>query len=188
MQAKWIRGGVEPYEGSDADARAVDTRLGRASDRGALLDRALRAKPRDDGLRGLIVRYLASGCADNGLYGVIRETAALLEPIEAHTRELARRFQVDARLALCDVRGVRGDAYDKTLLLLLGQERAEVSLVHDDTTVTVAARFDSGVDLVAMLGLSGGMPTRVSVAAVELDRVVTLVRSGRAFAGGAPGA
>ena len=25
--AKWIRGGVEPYEGADADARVVDTRI-----------------------------------------------------------------------------------------------------------------------------------------------------------------
>lgn len=180
--AKWIRGGVEPYEGCDADARAIDTRMGKASERGEMLDRALRARPREDGLRGLIVRYLASGCDDVGLYGLIREAASELDAIEAHTRELARRFDVDLHLAICDARGVRGDAYDKTLLLLLGQERAEVSLVHDDTTVTVAARFDSGVDLVAMLGLSGGMPTRVSVAANELDRVVSLVRAGRAKA------
>jgi hypothetical protein len=178
--AKWIRGGVEPYEGADADARAIDTRLGKASDRGNILDRALRARPRDDGLRGLIVRYLATGTNDAGLYAMIREAASALDAIEAHTRELARRFEVESDLAICDVRGVRSDAYDKTLLLMLGQERAEVSLVHDDVTVTLAARFDSGVDLVAMLGLSGGMPTRVSVAPNELERVLALLRAGRA--------
>lgn len=175
--AKWIRGGLEPYVGADADARAVDTRIGRPSERGETLDRALRARPRDEGLRGLIVRYLATGAADGGLYGLIRDAAAELDAIEAHTRELARKYVVSGELARADVRGVRADAYDKTLLLLLGQERARVSLVHDDQTVTVAARFDSGIDLVAMLGLSGGMPTRVSVGAAELDRVLRLLEA-----------
>ena len=57
-----------------------------------------------------------------------------------------------------------------------GQRLAPISLVHDETTVTVAARFDSGIDLVAALGLSGGMPTRVSVAARRLDEVIDILR------------
>lgn len=173
--AKWIRGGLEPYPGADEDARAVDTRMGKPSERGETLDRAIRARPRDEGLRGLIVRYLGTGANDTGLYALIREAAAELDHVEAHTRELARKFVVGDDLARVDVRGVRADAYDKTLLLLLGQERASVSLVHDEQTVTVAARFDSGIDLLGMLGLSGGMPTRVSVGAAELDRVVKLL-------------
>ena len=52
---------------------------------------------------------------------------------------------------------------DKTQLLLLGQEREKVSLVIDRDTVTVAARFDSGLNFLELLGLSGGMPTRVSI-------------------------
>lgn len=175
--AKWIRGGVEPYEGADADARAIDTRMGTPTDRGVLLDRALRARPRDDGLRGLIVRYLATGADDVGLRNLIRDAAAELDAIEATTRELARGYVVDPAIAIVDTRGVRADSYDKTLLLLLGQERAPVSLVHDEITVTAAARFDSGIDLVAMLGLSGGMPTRISVSPNELDRVISLVRA-----------
>ena len=74
-------------------------------------------------------------------------------------------------MAVCDAR-VRDHAYDKTALLLMGQELAPISLVHDETTVTVAARFDSGIDLVKMLGLNGGMPTRVSVAAKKLPKVL----------------
>jgi len=66
--------------------------------------------------------------------------------------------------------------YDKTLLLLLGQERARIAVVHDETTVTCAARFDSGVNLLETFGLEGGMPTRVSVPKKELDSV--LVRLG----------
>lgn len=170
--AKWIRGGIEPYPGADADARAVDTRLGKPSERGEVIDRAIRARPRDEGLRGLIVRYLATGASDTGLFALIREAAAELDQVEAHTRELARKYVVGDDLARVDVRGVRADAYDKTLLLLLGQERARISLVHDEQTVTVAARFDSGIDLLGMLGLSGGMPTRVSVEASQLERVL----------------
>jgi hypothetical protein len=57
----------------------------------------------------------------------------------------------------------------------MGQELAPISLVHDETTVTVAARFDSGIDLVRMLGLDGGMPTRVSVEAKRLREVLELL-------------
>ena len=52
---------------------------------------------------------------------------------------------------------------DKTLLLLLGQEREPVSVVIDTENVSVAARFDSGYNFLRLFGLSGGMPTRVSV-------------------------
>jgi hypothetical protein len=65
--------------------------------------------------------------------------------------------------------------------LLLGQERARVALVHDDVTITLAARFDSGIDLLTMLGLQGGMPTRVSVPAARLPDVMSaLVSAGLA--------
>jgi hypothetical protein len=33
--AKWVREGDEPYEGADADARAIDTRLGKPTERTA---------------------------------------------------------------------------------------------------------------------------------------------------------
>jgi hypothetical protein len=52
---------------------------------------------------------------------------------------------------------------DKTLLLLLGQEREPVSVVLDRDNVTIAARFDSGLNFLELLNLSGGMPTRVSL-------------------------
>ena len=51
-----------------------------------------------------------------------------------------------------------------------------MSVVHDDSSVTAAARFDSGVDLLALLGIEGGMPTRVSVPASRLDEVLRRLR------------
>src|SRR5436190_2647292 len=44
--AKWILGGREPYPGADADARAVDTRVGTPGPTAARIDRALRARSR----------------------------------------------------------------------------------------------------------------------------------------------
>ena len=174
--AKWILGGVEPYDGADDDARAIDTRLGQPSERANVIDRALRARPRDDALKGLVVRYLADRCADAALLAQFRQAARALDAKEAEAKKLAARYRIEGNVAICDAR-VRDGIYDKTQLLLLGQELAPMSLVHDETTVTVAARFDSGIDLVRALGLSGGMPTRVSVAAKKLDEVIVALHA-----------
>jgi len=176
--AKWIRGGEEPYEGADADARAIDTRMGKPSERGEIVDRALRARPRDDGLKGLVVRYLVEGAAETSLYRDIRAASEQLAHMEDEARRLAGAYVVERDVAVVDARAAKGP-YDKTLLLMLGQERARVSVVHDATTVTAAAAFDSGIDLLTLLGLEGGMPTRVSVGTNRLEEVVSKLR-GRA--------
>ena len=167
---------MEPYEGADADARAIDTRLGTPSARAVTLDRALRGRPRDDGLRGLIVRYLAEGATDRTLLGEIEHAAGALARFEAESRRLSAAYRVEGDFAVCDATRREG-TYDKTMLLLIGQQKAPISVVHDESTVTVAARFDSGIDLVALLGLDGGMPTRVSVAAKKLPEVLDALRA-----------
>jgi len=169
--AKWIRGGVEPYEGADDDARAIDTRIGTPSDRATPIDRALRARPRDDGLRGLIVRYLAHGAEDREMLRTIEAAAEEMRPREDAARALARSFAVHGDVAFVQVPA--GNApYDKTLLLLMGQERARIAVVSDAVAVTIAARFDSGVDLLQTFGLEGGMPTVVSLTPTELPTVL----------------
>jgi hypothetical protein len=172
--AKWIRGGVEPYEGADDDARAIDTRLGEPTERARVLDRALRARPRDEALRGLMVRYLSDGARDGAMYREFQMAAEALHAMEREAKRLSAEYEVRGHLAICDATR-RDGPYDKTELLLIGQRLAPISLVHDETTVTVAARFDSGIDLVSALGLNGGMPTRVSVAAKRLDEVIEVL-------------
>jgi hypothetical protein len=171
--AKWTRGGTEPYPGCDDDARAIDTRLGTPSASASRMDRALRARPGDHGLLGVIVRHLAGGLADTSLWEPIDRAAEELVPIERETRRAAQGYRrLPPGVAFVDV--TEGFArIDKTLLLLLGQEREPVSVVLDKNNVSIAARFDSGINFIEMLGLEGGMPTRVSVPRKRLGDVLT---------------
>lgn len=161
--AKWIRRGVEPYPGCDVDARAVDTRTGTPGPVAVRIDRALRARPRDHALFGIIVRLLGSGLADRSLWEPIDAAGAELAAMEAEARRLAAGYErVASDLVIVDAT-VRRASYDKTLLLLIGQERARMSAVVDGDSVTFAAGFDSGVNFLTSFGISGGMPTRVSI-------------------------
>jgi len=171
--AKWMRGGVESYPGCDDDARAIDTRLGQPSRTAERLDQALRARPRDMGLFGLVVRHLAAGLVDDALWQPIDAAGAEWRAIETETRRLAKRYQrLPAGVAFLEVDKTDG-RFDKTLLLLLGQEREPVSVVAERDTVSVAARFDSGLNFVKLLGLAGGMPTRVAVPRSRLAELLS---------------
>ncbi|MBL9025063.1 MAG: hypothetical protein JNL21_22895 [Myxococcales bacterium] len=167
--AKWLRSGVEPYPGCDDDARAVDTRIGAPSPVGLRFDRALRGRPRDTALFGVIVRHLAAGLADTSLWEPIDEAGRAFDAVENEARKLAARYvRLGDKVAFVDAT-TRSGPYDKTLLLLLGQERAPISAVLDADNLTVAAAFDSGLNFLKLLGLSGGMPTRVTVPRKRLE-------------------
>lgn len=172
--AKWILGGREPYAGADHDARCVDTRIGHPGPLAQRIDQALRAEFRDDRLKRAVVLYLVEGLPPGAHRDLIDEAARAFEQREQGTSALAERFVMRGRVAYVDARG-RSDPYDKTDLLLRGQDRAEVSLVHDTGMLTIAARFDSGWDFVALLGLGGGMPTRVSVPEKRLSEVLRAI-------------
>ncbi|HMA96887.1 MAG TPA: hypothetical protein VKP30_29585, partial [Polyangiaceae bacterium] len=170
--AKWMRGGTEPYPGCDADARAIDTRLGVPSSRATTIDRALRARPRDQALYEFVVRALARGLSDPVLWEQIEAAAKEMDPIEDETKRVAERYtHLGGKVVGIDVTG-HGNAIDKTLLLLLGQERDTVSLVIDRDTVSVAARFDSGLNFLQLFEVSGGMPTRISLPKSRLPGIL----------------
>ncbi len=175
--AKWMRGGEEPYEGCDRDAHAIDTRTGTPSEVALNLDRALRARPRDQALFSLMVHTMVGGLRNQEALARIRQAADELVPIEKETARAARAYRRFTRrtgggVALVDVsRGFR--TLDKTGLLLLGQQLETVSIVVDEHNVTLAAPFDSGLNFLRLLGLDGGMPTRVSVSRSRLDEVLS---------------
>jgi hypothetical protein len=172
--AKWILGGAEPYAGADDDARAVDTRIGVPGPIATRIDRALRAKFRDDQLKRGVVNYLVNGMKPGASDDVIREAAAEYDRKDAITQLLAGRFTIRGRVAIVDTEGYAGQ-FDKTDLLLAGQTRAAVSMVRDSGQLSIAAAFDSGWDFVSLFELGGGMPTRVSIPEGKLDDAVAKV-------------
>ena len=162
--AKWVRRGVEPYEGADADARAVDTRRGVPGPIAERIDRALRARFRDETLKTRVIQFLVAGAdrrKQDVLWGEIDAAAREIDPLLDEARRLARSYEIRDGVAYLDLGGARG--YDKTELLLIGQERAAVSVIRGSGSLTIAADFESGLDFVKMFDLGGGMPTRVTV-------------------------
>lgn len=174
--AKWILGGEEPYAGADDDARAVDTRVGTPGPIAHRIDRALRARFRDDQLKRAVVQFLTGGMKPGPHDELIREAAAEFDRRDARTQALAQRFTIRGRVAVVDTQGHEGQ-FDKTDLLLAGQARAPVAIVRDSGMLTIAAGFDSGWDFVALFALGGGMPTRVTIPEAKLDDVIARINS-----------
>jgi hypothetical protein len=172
--AKWILDGKEPYAGADDDARAVDTRVGTPGPLAARIDKALRAKFRDDQLKRAVIHFLVDGMKKGPHDDVIGEAAAEFERRDARTQELAKRFTIRGRVAVVDTQGAAGQ-FDKTDLLLAGQAKAPVSIVRDSGMLTIAAAFDSGWDFVQLFELGGGMPTRVTIPEQKLDAVIAKI-------------
>jgi len=169
---KWILGGHEPYAGADDDARAVDTRIGTPGPTGGMVDKALRAHFRDEGLKHRIVRWLVDGMKDKALGREIAEAAADFDRMAAETARLASLYEPRGKAVYVDASVHARSAFDKTMLLLEGQKRAPIAIVRDAGMITLAAAFDSGIDFVKLLGLGGGMPTRVSIKESRLDEVL----------------
>ena len=174
--AKWILGGREPYPGADEDALRVDTRIGVPSPTARLIDEALRARFRDAPLKHRVVRWLVGGLKDREHRAVITEAAEKFAKSAGETQRLAGRYRIRGRIAYVDARSSKGP-YDKTELLLAGQQRAPIAVVQDSGMITIAAAYDSGWNFVDLLALGGGMPTRVSVAESRLEESVRLINS-----------
>ena len=172
--AKWILDGKEPYAGSDDDARAVDTRVGTPGPVASRIDKALRAKFRDDQLKRAVIHFLVDGLKKGPHDDVIADAAAEFERRDAHTQALAKRFTIRGRVAVVDTQGSAGQ-FDTTDLLLAGQAKAPVSIVRDSGMLTIAAAFDSGWDFVSLFALGGGMPTRVTIPETHLDTVIAKI-------------
>jgi hypothetical protein len=178
--AKWICDGKEPYPNADADARAIDTRIGTPSAVADRIDRAIRGRPRDTALLGVIVRHLSTGLRDASLWVTIDDASSKLGALEEEARKVSNRYrklELGPRAAaksavFVDATDAHG-RYDKTLLLLLGQRRAVVAIVVDRDTLTLAAPFDSGINFLTLFGLSGGMPTLVSIPKASLPDALT---------------
>jgi hypothetical protein len=182
--AKWVLGGVEPYAGADADARAVDTRRGTPGPIATRIDRALRARFRDETLKHRVVQYLVARTHAPVLWEEIELAAREIDPLLDESRRLSDLYELREGVAYVEA---RGKPYDKTELLLLGQEKAPVSVVRDAGSLSIAADFESGFDFVAMFKLGGGMPTRVSIPEARHAEVMTKLAAETARRASKPG-
>jgi hypothetical protein len=160
--AKWLRGGVECYPGCDADAFAIDTRSTMASELGQLIDRSLRVRSDHDWLEKM-VRFLADGAVDASIKAEINEVGQSAAQLEKAAHDLAQQYvEIAPHTVLVDTSGYQ-EAYDRTLLLLLGQQQARVAVVVKGESTTFAAHYQSGIDFLKIFNISGGMPTVVSI-------------------------
>ena len=168
--AKWLRGGDRAVSGR---------RRRRARHRHA--HRARRARSACASIapsaRGRATRRSSASSSATSPAGLRRRVALGdhrrgrrgARAIEELTRQDRRRLQASST---CSAGGAlpAGDAlarrsstrprshgkYDKTQLLLIGQERASLAIVVDTDNVSLAARYGSGVSFLELLGLSGG--------------------------------
>lgn len=169
--AKWMLGGVEPYKGADDDARCIDTRIGEPGPKAVLVDKALRARYRDENLKQRALRWLIRGQKDGVERDSLNEAADEYDRTALNSISIAERFSIDGGIAHVHIKSGEGP-FDKTELLLLGQKVATVAVVIDNGNVSIAAPFDSGLNFVELLELGGGMPTRVSIPRKRLDEAL----------------
>ncbi len=160
--AKWLRGGVECYPGCDADAFAIDTRSTIASDLAQQVDRSLRVR-NDPAWLEKVVSFLADGATDLEFRTEIEEVGKAAAQLEKAAQDLSLHYvEIAPHTVLVDTSNYQ-EAYDRTLLLLLGQQRAKVAVVVKGESTTFAAHYQSGIDFLKIFNISGGMPTVVSI-------------------------
>ena len=181
--AKWILGGEEPYEGADADARFADSRIGAFSEIGQMIDWALKVNPVDNEFRYVVLHYLVSRCQDEEAKRQIEERAKVYGKVMERTNYWAERYVIDGGLAILDIRSER-EQVDMTELLLKGEQLApsKIAIVRNrnlktgEPQVIIAAPVDSGYNFLTLFGLSGGMPTRVTLPDERYWEVIVKLR------------
>ena len=144
---------------------------------GKRFDRALRARPRDTALFGLVVRHLAGGLGRRLALGGNRPRRR-----GARRHRAASRATIAARYVVVDLRAEAGRAARRRPHARRSSTRppTTASTTRRSSssparsarasrswstldTVSLAARYGSGVSFLELLGLSGGMPTLVSI-------------------------
>jgi hypothetical protein len=105
----------------------------------------------------------------------IEAAAADFRRMAAAAAQLAEGFTIDRGVAFIEIHA-SAPRYDKTELLLIGQQRAEVAVVLEAGNATIAAPFESGLDFVELLEIGGGMPTRVNIPQKRLSDALEKIR------------
>ncbi len=176
--AKWLRGGHECYVGADSDAFAIDTCSAQPSQLAQIIQRSIltQSKNRDWLLR--IVAFLAEGAQNAEMLHEIAQLGQPYRQLQLAAEALSAQFVRAAKDTVLVAVPPDWPAYDRTHLLLLGQAQARIAAVLDRDTLTFAAHYKSGINFLTLFGLSGGMPTVVSVNSKDLDRALAAIDAG----------
>ena len=176
--AKWLRAGHECYVGADRDAFAIDTCSAQPSQLAQVIQRSIltQSKNRDWLLR--IVAFLADGAQNAEMLDEISQVGQPYRQLQQAAEALSAQFVRAAKDTVIVTVPPDWPAYDRTHLLLLGQGQARIAAVLDRDTLTFAAHYKSGINFLTLFGLSGGMPTVVSVNAKDLDRALAAIDAG----------
>ncbi|MDA3865106.1 MAG: hypothetical protein PF689_14690 [Deltaproteobacteria bacterium] len=169
--AKWINGGEEIYQGFDKDAEIIDARTGKAGKIACTIDNALRAEYRNLDLKNRIIQFLVTypETKKSFLWKAIKSSAAAFLPLAQKSKELSRFFQIKKQIAYLKIEA--GTRFDKTTLLLEGQKITPVAIIEFSGNITIAVSFDSNINLLDILDIGGGMPTRVTLPASRKEMV-----------------
>jgi len=172
--AKFLNGGVEPYPGCDADARAIDSRVGVASARAERLAAALAVR-HDEPMLRMVLTSLTRPAEPVAVARAVDEAAVKYAQRVERTAASVLKGERVGRAWWVDVRQAKRKI-DRTQALLLAQERAEYGVfVGGDGRVSVATALDNPIDLTAVFGLGGGMRNRVTLPIDRLSEVLAFV-------------
>ncbi len=173
--AKWLRGGNECYPGADSDAFAIDTCSAQPSPLAQIIQRSTLTQAKNREWLLSIVSFLASGANNTEMLAEIEQVGRPYHLLQQAAQDLAAQFVCAAKDTVLVTVPPDWPAYDRTHLLLLGQTQARIAAVLDRDTLTFAAHYQSGINFLTLFGLSGGMPTVVSVNAKDLDGALAAI-------------
>ena len=174
--AKFLLGGVEPYPGCDADARAIDSRIGIASATAERLASALAVR-HDEAMHRMILDRLVRGSESDDESAAIDKAVGKYKKRMVRTREAVQRGERVGGAWVVDGRKIDGRV-DRTQALLLAQERAPIALyLSADDRISLAAPMTSSVDFPAQFGTRGGMRNRITLPIDRLDEVLRFIEA-----------
>ena len=169
--AKFLLGGVEPYQGCDADARAIDSRIGTPSSRASRLAAALAIRHDEPMLRMVLTSLIRSSEPDAVRRAIDESAQKFADRLERTYQAVSQGERVGSAW-LVDARKFKRNI-DRTQALLLAQERAVYGVfIGRDHRVSIATSMGNKVDLTAIFSMRGGMRNRVTL---PLDRLVEVL-------------
>ncbi len=172
--AKFLLGGREPYPGCDADARAIDSRVGESSPRGERFAAALAIR-HDEGMLRMVLQSLLKSEESPVIERAIDEAAEKYRLRVERTREaVGQGERVGAAWVVDERRSKR--KLDRTQALIQSQERAVYGLfLGQDGRLSLATDMMTPIDLTEIFLTRGGMQNRITLPLQRLAEVLAFV-------------